>query len=86
MAVPSTLTDITFVIQGKEFHVDVGVKDPVDEDISKALDAAGVAGGTGGWTARTESGEALDGAKTLEEQGVTGPGKILLNKGPGRGG
>lgn len=75
-----------FVIQGKEFHVDVDTGDPVDADIAKALKEAGIPGGSDGWTARTVSGASLDGSKTLEEQGIAAPGKILLNKGPGRGG
>lgn len=77
---------MNFVIQGKEFRVDVDTGDPVDEDIAKALKEAGIQGGLNGWTARTEAGEPLDGSKTLEEQGITAPCKILLNKGPGRGG
>ena len=78
------MTQMSFVIQGKEFKVDVGIDDPVDEDIAKALRKAGAR--SGGWTARTESGKALDGAKNLRGQGVTRPDKIFLDQGPGRGG
>lgn len=77
---------IDFVIQGKEFKVDIGLDDPVDKDIKEALKEAKVGEGPDGWTARTDSGKTLDGARTLKEQGMTDPGKIFLNKGPGRGG
>ena len=42
---------MNFVIQGKEFRVDTG--DPVDADIAKALEEAGISGGPDGWTARS---------------------------------
>lgn len=81
-----TKYDSPFVIQGKEFKVSVDSDDPVNDDIKKALKESGNGDSTEGWTARTGSGEILDGAKTLSEQGVTGPTTIFLNKGPGRGG
>lgn len=80
------MVNVNFVIQGGEFRVDVGIDDPVDKDIKEALKEAKVGETSDGWTARTESGKTLDGAKTLKEQGVTKPDKIFLNKGPGRGG
>ena len=78
--------DTLFVIQGKEFRVNVDSGDLVKDDIRKALEESGNAGDVDGWTARTESGEILDGSKTLPGQGVAEPTKIFLNKGPGRGG
>ena len=81
-----TEQDAAFIIQGKEFRVNIDTSDLVKDDIRKALKESGDEGGADGWTARTESGEILDGSKTLSEQGITKPTKIFLNKGPGRGG
>ena len=72
---------MNFVIQGKEFRVDTG--DPVDADIAKALEEAGIPGGPDGWTARTKSGAPLDGSKTLEEQGITPPARYSSTRAPG---
>lgn len=77
---------VTFVIQGKPFPVEVNPNQPIKAGIVKALQQSGNTGNPDEWKARTEDGKVLDINKSFEEQGITGPTKILLNKGPGRGG
>lgn len=77
---------VTFVIQGQSFDVDVNPNQPVKAGVVKALQQAGVPGQPNEWTVRTESGQQLDQNKSFEDQGITSPTKLLLNKGPGRGG
>ena len=78
--------NIDFQIQGRPHltNVDLGIK--VSEDIKKVLKDAGIGGSPGEWTARTEGGDVLDGGKSLLEQGVRGPKRLILSHGPGRGG
>ena len=77
---------IDFQIQGRSHPTKVGLESKVNDDIGKALKEAGVAGGPGEWTARTEGGNVLDGNKSLREQGIDRPTKLILSRGPGRGG
>ena len=77
---------IDFQIQGRSHLTKVGLESKVNDDIGKALRETGVAGGPGEWTARTEGGKVLDGNKSLREQGIGGPTKLILSHGPGRGG
>ena len=78
--------DINFQIQGRPHATNVDLGNNVDVDIGKALREAGITGGPGEWTARTEGGDVLDGGKSLIEQGIGGPTTLILSHGPGRGG
>ncbi len=77
---------ITFVIQGKDFPVNVNPNQPVKAGVVKALQDSGNPGSPDDWQVRTEDGKQLDLNKSFEEQGITGPTKLFLSKGPGRGG
>ena len=78
--------NINFQIQGRPHPTNVDLGTNVDEDVKKALREAGITGGPGEWTARTEDGYVLDGGKSLLEQGIRGPTTVILSHGPGRGG
>lgn len=78
--------EVTFVVQGDDVRVDVDPSRPTREDVELALKKAGVKGDAGEWKARTVDGRALDGGKSLVEEGIGGNAKIYLNRGPGRGG
>lgn len=77
---------VTFVIQGKEFPVEVNPNQPVKVGVVKALHDSGNQGNPDEWQVRTEDGKMLDQNKSFEEQEITGPTKLFLSKGPGRGG
>ena len=78
--------NIDFQIQGRPHQTNVDLESSVNDDIGNALKEAGVAGGPGEWTARTEGGNVLDGRKSLREQGIVGPTSLILSHEPGRGG
>lgn len=80
------MTTIDFQIQGRPHPTQVDVTAPVSSDISRALRNAGIAGNANEWNAYTEAGDALDGTKSLIEQGINGPTALILTRGPGRGG
>ena len=77
---------MTFVIQGQEFPVEINPNQLVKEGVEKALQQSGNSGNPNEWKVRTESGRELYTDKSFEEQGITKPTKLFLNKGPGRGG
>lgn len=77
---------IDFQVQGRPHLTNVDLESKVDVDITSVLRDAGIAGGPGEWTARTEGGDVLDGGKSLREQGIVGPTTLILSHGPGRGG
>lgn len=77
---------ITFVIQGKEFPVEVNPNQPVKAGVVKALQDSGNQGNPNEWQVRTEGGAQLDMNKSFADQGITSPTKLFLSKGPGRGG
>ena len=77
---------ITFVIQGESFDVEVNPNQPIKAGVVKALQQSGNQGNPDEWKVRTEDGKQLDLNKSFEDQGITSPTKLLLNKGPGRGG
>ncbi len=77
---------VTFVIQGENFDVDVNPNQSLKAGVVKALQKSGNPGNPDEWKVRTEGGTVLDMNKSFEEQGITSPTKLLLNKGPGRGG
>lgn len=77
---------VTFVIQGKEFQVEVNPNQPIKAGVVKALQDSGNQGNPDEFQIRTEDGKQLDQNKSFEEQGITGPTKLFLSKGPGRGG
>ena len=77
---------ITFVIQGDSFDVDVNPNQPIKAGVVKALQKAGISGSPDEWKVRKDDGTILDINKSFAEQGITSPTKLLLNKGPGRGG
>ena len=77
---------VTFVIQGKSFDVEIDPNQIIKDGIEKALQKAGISGNPDEWKAHTESGQQLDTNQNYEKQGITGPTKLFLTKGPGRGG
>ncbi|MBI1663938.1 MAG: DUF2604 domain-containing protein [Nitrosopumilus sp.] len=77
---------VTFVIQGKEFPVEVNPNQPVKAGVVKALQDSGNQGNPNEWQVRTEGGAQLDMNKSFADQGITSPTKLFLSKGPGRGG
>lgn len=78
--------DVIFVIQGKEFSININVNQKIKATVHKALQQAGVAGSTEGWELRTESGDIIDINASYKDQNITEPTKLFLSKGAGRGG
>ncbi len=80
------LFTVTFVIQGKEFPVNVNKKQVIKGAVERALAASGNPGSTDGWQLRTADGRQLNLSKSFEDEGITESTKLFLSKGPGRGG
>jgi len=78
--------EIIFVIQGKEFPVDVNINQSIKAGVHKALKLAGQPGSLEGWELRTESGEKIDMNSSWRDNNITGSTKLYLSKGAGRGG
>ncbi|KKM64064.1 hypothetical protein LCGC14_1505160 [marine sediment metagenome] len=78
--------EIIFVIQGKEFPVDVNINQSVKAGIHKALKLSGQPGSLEGWELRTESGEKINTNSSWKDSNISGPNKLFLSKGAGRGG
>ena len=78
--------EIIFVIQGKEFPVDVNINQSIKAGVHKALKLAGQPGSLEGWELRTESGEKIDMNSSWKDNNITGSTKLYLSKGAGRGG
>ena len=77
---------ITFVINGKEYLVDVNINSKVKQGVDKALKDAGISGSPSEWKAKTEDGTDVNLEKSWKEQGIIENTKIFLTKGAGRGG
>ncbi len=78
--------EITFVIQGKEFIIEVNINQSVKAGVHKALQQAGQSGSHQGWELRTESGETINMDSSWKDQNITSSTKLFLSKGAGRGG
>lgn len=77
---------VIFVIQGKEFPVDVNPNRTIKGAVEHTLAEAGNPGSIEGWQLRTDDGRQLDLMKSFEDEGIIEPTKLFLSKGPGRGG
>ena len=78
--------EIIFVIQGKEFSVDVNINQSIKAGVHQALKQAGQQGSLEGWELRTEGGKKIDMNSSWEDNNITESGKLFLSKGAGRGG
>jgi len=78
--------DITFVIQGKEFTIEVNINQSIKAGVHKALEQASQSGSHKEWELRTESGELINLDSSWKDQNITSPTKLFLSKGAGRGG
>ena len=78
--------EIIFVIQGKEFPVDVNINQSIKAGVHKALKLADQSGSLEGWELRTESGEKIDMNSSWKDNNITGSTKLYISKGAGRGG
>ena len=76
----------TFVIQGKEFIIEVNINQNIKAGVHKALEKAGLPGSHKGWELRTERGELIDMNSTWKDQNIISSTKVFLSKGAGRGG
>jgi len=78
--------EITFVIQGKEFIIEVNTNQSIKAGVHKALEQAGQSGPHKDWELRTESGELINMDSSWNDNNITSPTKLFLSKGAGRGG
>jgi len=78
--------EVTFVIQGKEFTIEVNINQSVKAGVHKTLIQAGQSGSHIGWELRTENGELINMDSSWKDQNITSPTKLFLSKGAGRGG
>lgn len=77
---------ITFVIQGKEFPIEVNINQNIKGAVHKALNQSGQQGSLEGWELRTEGGEVIDMNSSFKDKIIISPTKLYLSKGAGRGG
>lgn len=77
---------ISFVINGKEYPVEVNINSIVKEGVTKALKDAGIGGSPSDWKIKKEDGSDISLDKSWEEQGIIQDIKLFLTKGAGRGG
>ncbi len=77
---------ITFVIQGKEFPIEVNINQNIKGAVHKALKQAGQQGSLEGWELRSEGGELIDINSSFKDKNIISPTKLYLTKGAGRGG
>ena len=77
---------VIFVIQGKEFPVEINPIQPVREGVVKTLQQLSISSDPNEWKIRTESGNEIYADKSFDEQEIKDSSKLFLNKGPGRGG
>ena len=77
---------IIFVINGKEYQVNVNINTKVKQGVKKALKDAGINDPPDQWKLKTENGNDINLNKSWEEQGITANTKLFLSKGAGRGG
>lgn len=78
--------EINFVIQGKEFIIEVNINESIKAGVHKALEQAGQPGTHKGWELRTERGEIINMDSSWKDQNITSSTKLFLSKGAGRGG
>ena len=77
---------VTFVINGKEYPVEVNINSKVKQGVNKALKDAGIGGSLSDWKVKKEDGTEISLDKSWEDQGITQDIKLFLTKGAGRGG
>ena len=77
---------LTFVIQGKEFPIEVNINQNIKGAVHKALKQANEQGSLEGWELRTEGGGLIDMNSSFIDQNIISPTKLFLSKGAGRGG
>ena len=77
---------ITFVIQGKEFPIEVNINQNIKGAVHKALKQAAQQGSIEGWELRTEGGEVIDMNSSFKDKNIISPTKLYLSTGAGRGG
>ncbi len=77
---------ITFVIQGKEFPIEVNINQNIKGAVHKALNQAGQQGSIEGWELRTEGGKVINMNSSFKDQNIGDSIKLFLSKGAGRGG
>ncbi|KKN20668.1 hypothetical protein LCGC14_0933180 [marine sediment metagenome] len=78
--------EITFVIQGKEFIVEVNIDQSIKAGVHKALEQVGQSGSHKDWELRTESGDLINMDSSWKDSNITSNTKLFLSKGAGRGG
>ena len=77
---------ITFVIQGKEFPIEVNINQNINGAVHKALKQSDQQGSLEGWELRTEGGQLIDMNSSFKDKNIISPTKLYLSKGAGRGG
>ncbi len=78
--------EMIFVIQGKEFPVEVNINQSIKAGVHKALKQVEQQGSLEGWELRTESGNKIDMNSSWVDNNITEPNKLFLSRGAGRGG
>lgn len=77
---------ITFVIQGKEFPIEVNINQNIKGAVHRALQQSGQQGSLEGWELRTEGGVVIDMNSSFRDNNIISPIKLYLSRGAGRGG
>ncbi len=77
---------ITFIVQGKEFSIEVNINQNIKGAVHQALKQAGQQGSLEGWELRTEGGKVINMNSSFKEQNIVDSMKLFLSKGAGRGG
>jgi len=77
---------ITFIVQGKEFSIEVNINQNIKGAVHQALKQAGQQGSLERWELRTEGGEVINMNSSFKEQNIVDSIKLFLSKGAGRGG
>lgn len=67
---------ITFVIQGKEFPIEVNINQNIKGAVHKALKQAAQQGSIEGWELRTEGGEVIDMNSSFKDKNIISPTKL----------
>ena len=77
---------IIFVIQGKEFSIEININENISAAVHKALQLSGNQGSIQGWELRTENGTIVNINSSFKDQNIIHSTKLFLSKGAGRGG
>ncbi len=77
---------ITFIVQGKEFSIEVNINQNIKGAVHQALKQTGQQGSLEGWELRAEGGEVINMNSSFKEQNILDSIKLFLSKGAGRGG